>query len=245
MDIGQSVAYIFEDDAWPSKVGLGALLGTIPVLSFAAVGYEAQVARNVARGQPRPLPAWDDLGRFFVEGFWLSLARLIYSLPALALLGLPLALIFPLLATAQTEQQVDARLPFVFLVCGMAFVAALFFSLVIGLISPAITAQYVLHGMFAACFDFGAMARFIRENLAPYFTVWAGMVVIGLLVASVIGTVGTFLNFIPCFGALLSWPLFGAGIFITLLAVGHLVGQLLRADEARAAPGKLLPEAAL
>ena len=245
MDIGQSVTYIFDDDDWPSKVGLGALVGMIPVLSFAAVGYEAQVARNVARGDPRPLPTWDELGRFFVDGFWLSLARLIYSLPALALFGLPLALIFPLLATAETEQQVDARFPFIFLVCGTAFVGALFFSLIIGIISPAITAQYVRRGTFAACFDLGAIARFMSQNLAAYFTMWAGTVVIGLLVSSVLGAVGTFLNIIPCFGALLSWPLFGAGIFITLLVMGHLVGQLLRADEARAVPGKLLPEAGL
>src|ERR1041384_3082730 len=122
MNLNSSLSYIFEDDDWAAKVGVGALLMLIPIVSFACVGYEARVIRGVARGERRPLSAWDDFGTLFLDGLKLGLARWIYSLPALALIGCSVVSVIPFLITARTEHQLNQLIPFIFLCCGGVFV---------------------------------------------------------------------------------------------------------------------------
>jgi hypothetical protein len=240
MDIGKSVSYIFEDDGWPTKLGLGALIMFVPVLNFAAIGYEVKVVRSVMQDEPRPLPTWNDLGGLFMDGLWLALARWVFALPIGLAMCLPLTF-FPLLITSQTEREMEQRLPFFFLICGVVFLVVMFLSLILGLISPAMTAQYVRQGTFGACFNLGAMLEFVRNNTAAYFTVWGVTLVAGLVLGAVIGPVGVILNFIPCVGSLAYLGLYGVGLFGVLLVTGHLEGQLLRADLARTSAAGAAP----
>ncbi|NOK63647.1 MAG: hypothetical protein GFH27_549297n11 [Chloroflexi bacterium AL-W] len=70
MNIGKAISYVFEDERWISKVLLGGLIAAIPILNFAAIGYMIKTARNVAYGNPRPLPEWgEDFGDTFMLGF--------------------------------------------------------------------------------------------------------------------------------------------------------------------------------
>ena len=240
MDIGKSVSYIFEDEEWAGKVGVGALIMLVPVLNFVGIGYEAQVIRNVSRGQARPLPAWNDFGAFFMDGLWLALARLVYALPIFALLCLPLTSFFLLLfTTAQDERRFNTFFPFVILFCGLMFLILLLYSLTIGLLSPAVTAQYIRRGTFTACFDVPAILRFIRDNFSNYLTVWLGSLAVGLALNIIVSPVAVFLSFIPCIGQLAYLALLGGMVIVTLLVTGHLVGQLIRAADART--GALTP----
>lgn len=236
MDVGKSISYIFEDDEWVNKVGIGALIAMVPILNFAGIGYEVQVIRSVARGEARPLPRWSNLGQFFMDGLWLALARLVYALPIFVLMGVPfvswLILVFAT-ATTQDEDRFAAFFPFVFLLCGCAFLIMLLYSLTIGVISPAITAQYIRRGGFGACFDVPAILRFIRDNASNYLTVWLMSLAVGLAASAVIAPVGAFLNLIPCLGQLAYVLLLGAVVVIMYAVTGHLVGQLLREDAAR------------
>ncbi len=247
MDVGKSISYIFEDDEWVNKVGVGALIAMVPILNFAGIGYEVRVIRSVARGEARPLPKWDDFGQFFVDGLWLALARLVYALPIFVLMGVPFVswLIFVFAAaTTQDEDRIAAFFPFVFLLCGCAFLIMLLYSLTIGVISPAITAQYIRRGAFGACFDVPAILRFIRDNASNYLTVWLMSLAVGLASSAVIAPVGAFLNLIPCLGQL-AYVLLLGGVVVMMYAVsGHLVGQLLREDAARAGAAALPPPAA-
>jgi hypothetical protein len=233
MDIAKSLSYIFDDDEWPEKVGLGGLIMLVPVLNFVGMGYEAQVIRNVAQGEPRPLPMWNDLGSLFMDGLWLALARLAYALPIFALTCLPVSLMVPLFATAQTDEQINERFPFILLVCGISFVILMGYGVVMGLVSPAITAMYIRRGTFAACFDFVGIVSFIRDNLSNYLLAWLGTIAVSLLLNAVIGPVGFVLSFIPCLGTIAYFLLIGASTFVILLVTGHLIGQLIRADHAR------------
>jgi hypothetical protein len=245
MDMGKSISYLFEDEDWLSKIGIGALIMFVPILNFAGIGYEAQVIRNVARGEARPLPQWNDLGALFMDGLWLWLARFIYGLPLLFLFFCPFALIVPLIATAQNDEDMTVRLPFVFLICGGSFLLIMTYALVVGLFSPAVTALYIRRGAFAACFDFPAIARFIRDNFGDYLTAWLGALAVGLLLNVIASPVLVFVGFIPCLGQIVYFLLLGGMVMTVLLVSGHLVGQLLQADAARsgglAAPPRLNP----
>jgi hypothetical protein len=233
MDIGRSLTFLLDDDAWPTKLGLGALIMFVPVLNFAAVGYEVRLIRNVLRDEPRPLPTWNDLGDLFMDGLWLALARLVYTLPMIGLFFcLPLAFL-PLVVGAENERDVEQRLLIFFLIGGGVVLMVMVYAFVFGLISPAVTVQYVRQGGLGACFNWGAMLAFVRNNLGAYLVVWAMTLAAGFVLGAVIGPIGVVLNFVPCVGWLAYLALYGAGMFSVLLITGHLVGQLIRADAAR------------
>src|SRR3990172_3893388 len=92
MNISKSFSFVFEDKQWISKLGLGALVTFIPILNFAWSGYMVGILRNVLNNEPEPLPNWDDFGKKLSDGFFLALAGLIYSLPMIVLICLPLSI---------------------------------------------------------------------------------------------------------------------------------------------------------
>ena len=88
MDIGKAFGFVFEDEKWVSKVLIGGLLIWIPIVNFAVFGYMLAVARNVAQGNPRPLPEWGEFGMLFGRGFSAFVIALVYLLPVFILEGL-------------------------------------------------------------------------------------------------------------------------------------------------------------
>jgi hypothetical protein len=74
MDLGRAFGFFFEDENWLNKVLIGGLLQIIPIVGqLALLGYLFEVARNVAQGNPRPLPDWSDLGTKLVKGVYLPM----------------------------------------------------------------------------------------------------------------------------------------------------------------------------
>jgi Protein of unknown function (DUF4013) len=237
MDLGRAYTFAFEDPEWASKVGLGALMSMVPGLNLVVLGYEVQVARNVARGDARPLPPWNQLERLFVDGFWLWLAQLIYALPVLGLAGCGFLALLPTFFFAlqgQTDEQTGPRFVLFVGVFLIELTGLMVVSFIMGLVFPAVTAQYVRRGQFGACFRFGEMWRLAVDNLSTYLLLWLGVWVAGVGLSLVVAAVGTIANFIPCFGTFLYLALLGAGVFAIWLISGHLTGQLLQADAARA-----------
>jgi hypothetical protein len=235
MDIKSAIYYIFDDEDCVPKVGIGALLLLVPVLGFAAFGYEARVIRNLVRGEAQPLPTWDDFGTMFMDGLWLGLARFIYSLPIVALLVCSVAVTVPYFYLAESESQMQERLPLILMVCGGAFLILVIYAAILGFFSPAMTIQYVRRGTFAACFDFGAIFRLIRRNFGDYLTLWAVIIGINLVLGLILFVVSFFINIIPCLGSIAQILLINATTFWVLLIAGHLQAQLIRADDARGA----------
>jgi hypothetical protein len=247
MDIGKAFTYVFDDPEWPSKVGLGVLISMTPVVNFMGYGYEVQLARNVARGAARPLPAWNQLEILLVDAVWLGLAQLIYILPVLGLGGCGALALVPIFAAAvqgQTDAQVGRGLA-VFGLAGMGLFASIMaLSFVMGLALPAVTVQYVRRGQFGACFRFGEMWSLVRDNLKAYVLLWLGVWVAQLGLSFAVGALGMMASFIPCFGTMITLILLGGLLLGHLLVQGHLVGQLLQADAARRAAAAALPPSA-
>ena len=232
LDIRQALEFLTDDERAQNKLLIGALLMIVPVANIAAIGYEVEVARRVARGEPRPLPEWNDLGGLFVSGAWLSLARLIYTLPivavgfAMAIGGFALAL-----QDTQASRQQGAALGSVFAVGIVCLVGGLFiYGFVLGFLYPAILAEYARRGTFAACFDLAAIARFIRRDPGQYALAWLAEIGLGLAIGLVGFVAGLILSAIPCLGSLALLLVFGLAAFVVLMFDSHLVGQLMRAD---------------
>jgi len=84
MDIGKAFSFVAEDEEWLTKIGIGALISLLSFLIlpvFLLVGYVVQVTRNVKNGEPRPLPAWTEWEKLFMDGLYVGIAQIVYTLP--------------------------------------------------------------------------------------------------------------------------------------------------------------------
>lgn len=223
MDIGKAFSFVAEDEEWLTKIGIGAVISLLSFLIlpvFLLGGYVVQVTRNVRDGHPRPLPAWTDWEKLFMDGLFVGIAQILYTLPfwLLICLAIGLSVAFGGLAGASEEAAVlGVVATWSLVVCLlMLFAIALFF------ISPAIIIQYVRGGDFAATMRVGEVLGIARDN--------AGQILIAALAVFGVSLVYSFLagalQLIPCVGTIISII---AGIFVgpwLAASSGHLYGQI-------------------
>jgi len=231
MDIGKSFSFPFEDKEWISKLGLGAVIAMVPILNFAWSGYMVEIIRNVMNNVQEPLPNWDDIGKKFSNGLILTLAGLVYSLPMLIVICLPLSImVVPAILAGNGDMQDIANaiagagsILFLCLLC-VFFVYALLLSV----IYPAILIIFVREGTFASCFKFREVFDLIGKNTSNFFTAWGVSVVASLAVGFVVSIAQLVLNFIPCLGQIISLVLTIGIVVYTSAIYSHLFGQFGR-----------------
>ncbi len=107
MEIGKAFTFVTEDEQWITKVLIGGLIQFVPLLgTIAILGYSYRVAQNVARGNPRPLPAWGEFGDFLGRGFLALIIQIVYLLPFIVLYGVFLFLTVAGAAAAEDSEAV-------------------------------------------------------------------------------------------------------------------------------------------
>lgn len=213
MDIGKGLGFIFEDEKWLGKVLLGSLIMLIPVFGqFALLGYAIAILRNVMAGHPRPLPEWNNLGGYFMDGLKFWVVTIVYSIPLL-IVFCP-TLIFVLVSVmGEKGRDVLTGLGMV-LTIGVGCLAALY-SILLALLTPALQIRYAATGEIGQCLRIGEMVRFTFSNL--------GSVIIAVLVPAVL-----FSLLAPILGGItLGLLLFPMTVW-TNAASAHLFGQIGR-----------------
>jgi hypothetical protein len=230
MDIGKALGFVFEDEQWVNKLLLGAAVSLVPLFgSVAVTGYAIAVLRNVRAGSSHPLPGWDELGQYFVDGLMFWVATLIYLIPFL-ILACPMALVWILPAVAGDDQEVTSVLASVagVLTAGLGCLALLY-AILLWLLTPVIQIRYAESGRLASCLRFGEVFRFLFENIGSVILaqvlVWLG----GLVVTSVLGTVIGALSLVPICGwvvaTALGLVLLPVGVWLMVFA-SYLYGQI-------------------
>ncbi len=71
MDFGAAFSYMLKDADWVKKLLIGAVFAFFSFLLIPGVflaGYFVKATRNIASGEERPLPEWDNWGDLFVSG---------------------------------------------------------------------------------------------------------------------------------------------------------------------------------
>jgi len=224
MNIGKSFSFSFEDKEWITKLGLGAVITLVPILNFAWAGYIVQLTRNVMNNQTEPLPTWDDFSKKFTEGLILALAGLVYALPMLIVLCLPLSImVIPAILPSNGDMQdianaiagVGSAL-FLCLLC-VFFI----YALVLSAIYPAILIVYSREGTFASCFKFREVFDLIGKNTSTFFTAWIISIVGGFVIGLVVGVISA----IPCIGWVASLIFMFVTPVYTSVVYTHLFGQ--------------------
>ena len=210
MDIGSSFSYMFKDEDWIKKILIGGVVGIIPIVNFAAIGYMIQIIRNVRDGQALPLPEWDEFGKYFVDGLWIFLIFLVWSIPIIlvaCLQGIGTAVL--------AEASEDAANAFGVISACFSCVIVLW-ALLIAAVSPAILVRYAEIGEFMAGFQFSEILNIIRANVGNYI-----IVILLIWVASLIASFGVILCVI---GVIFTQ-------FWSYLVTGNLVGQLAAQEQ--------------
>jgi hypothetical protein len=151
MDYGRALKFPFSDSGWLSKVLIGVLLALVPIANLASYGYAVEVTRRVASGDREELPAWDQFGRYFVRGFALTVASLLYMLPGL--------LVFIVFALAFSSSPGFLALSGLLLVGYMLLVVVVF---------PVAIVRYALTDEWFTMFDFSWLFSFLGSNLGSY-----------------------------------------------------------------------------
>jgi len=228
MNLNKALTYMFEDKQWVNKVGIGALISLVPILNFAWIGYSLEIMRRVMRGDPLPMPGWDELGKKFMDGLMLFLAGLVYTLPVILLAGVPLAiLIVPtILAGNDNTQGLATALFTAGGLVSMGLICVFFlYGLALSIVYPAIYIEYARKGTFASCFNFKDIFAQIKKNVGAFFTAWGVYLGISIGASMASGIIGTPLGWIPCLGQLVVVAVILAAALYTQLVYAHLFGQ--------------------
>jgi hypothetical protein len=217
VDFGRSFTFVSEDPEWVKKILIGgvftlacALLVGVPFV----LGYFARTLRNVVRGEPRPMPDWDDLGGLFNEGLRLTVVYLLYTLGIVAVLAvLGGVLVLPVIALSGSGSRPSEALG---VLGGLGIVAlyglVMVVSLALAVYLPAALARAALRGTVADGFAWREALAFIRANLGNYF-----LSLVIYLLASFVAQFGILLCCVGIFPAVF-W-----GYLVLAVALGQTV----------------------
>jgi hypothetical protein len=182
MDFGKPFTYVFDDPDWIKKIGFVALCQLIPFLGqLVAMGFMIETMRNLLFNDPLPLPEFD-FGKFLSKGFSAFVISFVYAIPMI-ILSLPLYITQGVAMQAQNGDAANAAMIAVSCICGGAmFLYGIFLALAV----PAALTRYADKNSIGAAFKIGEIAGIVRKAFVPYL-----IVIVGTLVASLIGSLGS------------------------------------------------------
>ena len=241
MDIGKAFGFIGEDENWVNKLGLGAIFAAIPFINFAVFGYQIQVARNVAAGEERPLPTWDDFGKYFLDGLRMIVPVVVLLLPIICLYFAAFIGFFAYIESGDPAVMANrysgSEPPMeIFAMMAIMFTCVMPYSLFTYFVMPMFGIQIARKGTVASCFQVSEMWQLFRSQVGNYILIVLIMFGLYIGAAFVIMPVGLVLSFIPCIGTILYMFLYGAIILLTMVVTGHMQGQFIKASETPKSP---------
>jgi hypothetical protein len=203
IDFGRCFTFVTEDPEWLTKVLVGGLFTLLSVVLVGlpfVLGYWGRTLRNVAAGQPRPLPPWDDLGGLFGDGLRLLAVYLVYTIGvAVALAALSCVFVAPLMVAggAGLDHGPEALLAALGGLGTLLFYAAVMVVSLAGLVYlPAAMTRSALRESFSEGFSWRGIVVFIQANLGHY-----ALTLVIYLVASFLSQLGAILCCVGVFPA--------------------------------------------
>ncbi len=213
MDFGKAFSFVFEDEDWIKKIGVGGLISLIPIIGiFLVIGWGVEVTKRVIRDDAEILPDWSDFGGYLTQGFLVFLVIFVYMLPVI--------LIQTCSSLPFLYEGADEILTTIFTIVVVCFgCLTTLYSIVAYLVLPAAIANYAATGEIGAAFKLGEIFKMVRENIGTY-----AMVLLGGIIASLVSSLGV----IAC----------AIGVLFTMVYAmainGHLWGQAYKVSKSDA-----------
>ncbi len=242
MDVGRAFQYIADDERWLKKLLLGMVVSLVPILNLAMFGYAVQITQNVATGAARPLPDWDRLGRYLKNGLRVVLAFFAYMLPVFV----AMFCLFALTVVTAAASPNGEPSPILMVLFPLTMLCILPFSLLLGLMFPAVFIQVARRESVLACLDFRDMWQMMTARLDSYILILALYFGLSMLAGFITMPLSFAFIFFPVIvgnsSSAPEWILISvfflimiAAIAVSLLArflvflvVAHLEGQYIR-----------------
>jgi hypothetical protein len=178
LDFGRALSFFFQDPNWVQKILIGSLFTLLSMFLIGGVfvaGYAVRLVRRTARGEPYPLPEWEDYGGMFAEGLSAIGAYLLHLLPAVV--G-AVAVLVPL-AFLDTRDS-DPSPAVLFVLIPLILLATLVFFAVL-LYFPAAFTRLAVEERFGAALEFDSNWSFLKRNLSNYLLALAAFFVANFL----------------------------------------------------------------
>lgn len=202
MDIARAFTYVTEDENWQNKTVITLVIGVIPLINLAAIGWMLDLINNMLDGQQKPMPDWDDLSNQFVDrwsrGLMVAIAAVIYIIPLIVI-----AICLGILVAALGGGLLRVLISLV----ATAYVALMWLPLSIGMMRYARTRD------FNHFLQFGRNISLAQEHLSTLIVLAVFVFIIGIVI-NILGN-------LPCIGWLISLAATG----VSVIVVGHLTGQ--------------------
>jgi hypothetical protein len=202
LDLGQGFRFFFEDPDWLKKMLIGGvfmLLSSLLIGGVFVAGYGLHVLRRVVRGEPRPLPEWEDFGRYFSDGlraFGLYLVHILAVGILPAIFGCLIGLMGGGMASVihSSSGASDAAGGLVAIAMIGLYALTLVMLLIVLIYFPAAFIRFAVLDRFSAGFEVRENIAFIRRNLGRY-----ALALVLALLAHFVGQLGAILCCIGVF----------------------------------------------
>jgi len=211
MDLGRAFGYVTEDERWLTKLLIGGavyILGAFLIFigPIIALGYMIETARNIVRGNPRPLPEWDDWGTKLSVGFKAVVVALVYYIPLILFACVVGGIVGAIIGSSGNSNDAGAAASGLLLcVQGLSWLLGL---ITIPFMLAGLT-RYVQTGDIATSLRFGEVFAMVRSKPST----WLILMLIQIL-CQIVGQLGAILCGI---GLFLSIP-YAQAVFAHVLA---------------------------
>jgi hypothetical protein len=197
------------------KVLIGGIVLLIPIVNFAVYGYMLTTLKNVADGQPNPLPEWNDFGAHFMKGLYAAVGVIVYLLPGIVVICCAQVLTIGLSTVAGAAGGNDAGGTVAGIVgilglCLMCIAYLYIFVAALTMYAP-LTRFAMSANQLSLFWDFRGNLAFIQKNLTNY--------IIALLITFVAAFVAEFGIILCIVGVLFT-------LFWSTLVAANVFGQL-------------------
>ncbi len=219
MDVNYAVTFIFEDQDWWKKTGIGMLLILTIIGGPAFMGWVIEIIRRVNNDHPEPLPSWENIGDYYIDGLRMLLVTTIWSLPMVLIYGGLIVFMFMNIdnieytqytaSTLIAQQTGDSdQMFFMFIIvfnfCGMPLV--MIYSLALMALYGPMMSQLAANQSLRVVINPVNSIKLLRANLLGYFI--AGVVGYGIMY--ILGMLGIVLCFVGSyFGSIIGYAIYG------------------------------------
>tara|TARA_Y100000310_G_C20552610_1_gene748880 strand:- start:255 stop:929 length:675 start_codon:yes stop_codon:yes gene_type:complete len=194
-------------------LGIGIILGAIPVINFLVTGYGIGVARKVAK-KDNKLPKWDP-GQIiqYIKDFVIGLViSLVYMIPAGILFIIGGALAIGTIISAATSGNAEAAiggLVGAIAAGGIFLIIGAILAVVGGLMAIMGVISYAKQGSIGAAFQFGTI---LKKILTGNFV---AALVVYIVYSVVLFVIAGLLSIVPIIGSLIGFGLMGYATAVT------------------------------
>lgn len=225
MNVQRAFTFEFEDKQWVTKLLVGVLLSLFAWLiipAFILNGYLIAIIRKVMDGEDtgETLPAWDNWGKLLSDGFFVTIAQIVYTLPFLLVLGIGFMGTVGFGGLSDMNEGIATA--GLMTTWGVTGCLGLLFAVALLFLTPAIAIQYAIKDDFGACFRVGEIWTIISDNFADIFIVFIVTLLAGFALSLVTGV----LSLVPCLGWIAAAALGLAFGPYLVMVTGHLYGQI-------------------